>query len=75
MQSPIMPLPQHGRQLRRKIAHLIGVREKHQIRFCSGNHCDSATQYPSGVYASSKSCSTSKTSGHILCRQLAGQPG
>ncbi len=31
MQSPIMPLPSDAASLRREIADLIGVREKHQV--------------------------------------------
>src|ERR1700719_1923609 len=36
--------------------------------------CDSATQYPSGVYASSKSCSTSSTSPTFFAASSPARP-
>ena len=38
MQSPIMPLPHRRGQLRREIAHLIGVRQQHEIRLRAFDH-------------------------------------
>src|SRR6267143_59722 len=62
MQSPIMPLPSMAARLGAKSRTWYVCGNKTTSGFADSMTCFNATEYPSGVYASSKSCSTLRTS-------------
>ncbi len=66
MQSPIMPLPSMAASFGAKSRTWYVCGNKTKSGFADSTTCFNATQYPSGVYASSKSCSTLRTSATFL---------